>query len=45
MFGRLGPALLVETEGKEKRAEVVVDERWSAEDWEEVETTERRGWG
>ena len=43
MFGRLGPALLVE--GKEKRVEVVVGERWSAEDWEEVETTERRGWG
>jgi hypothetical protein len=45
MFGRLGPTLLVETEGKEKRVEVVVGERWSVDDWEEFETTEKRGWG
>lgn len=51
MFGRFAAGFVLVTvawrdgaEGREKRDDVV-GERWSTEDWEEFETTERRGWG
>lgn len=49
MFGRFAAGFVIGgaawTEGREKRVEDIVGERWSTEDWEEFETTERRGWG
>jgi hypothetical protein len=50
MFGRFAAGFVPVVvcwdgaEGREKR-DVVVGERWSTEDWEELETTERRGCG
>ncbi len=49
MFGRFAAGFAAPwtavTVGREKRVEEVVGERWSMEEWDELETTDRRGWG